>query len=274
MNPSKNNLFYIQRDLHSKYFKLISNFDRIEQGKFIEDNKELSTIGNEMFDSFFNYKNIKKISLFVDICAAPGNYSKLLQNRFEDSYGVGISLPIEKGGVKFEIDSKKYKIFMIDILEKDYKIQVPKKIDFGMASCVSYVHDKKSAAKLNILLILTSLNLILKNLKKDGNLIINLTFKNINLLYNILEVLILYFNDFHLWKSDKVWGTKNTFYFFGYGFKDNYDDKLIIIRKDIDSDINKFSEKFYGNKDIYFKITKKLNNIFITKINSILKILS
>ena len=70
----------------------------------------------------------KKISLFVDICAAPGNYSKLLQKRFEDSYGVGISLPIEKGGVKFEIDSKKYKIFMIDILEKDYKIQVPKKL--------------------------------------------------------------------------------------------------------------------------------------------------
>ena len=274
MNPNKNNLFYIQRDLHSKYFKLISNFDRVEQGKFIEDNQELTKIGNEMFDSFFQYKSIQKISLFVDICAAPGNYSKLLQKRFTDSYGIGISLPVEKGGVKFEIDSKKYKMFMVDILEKDYKIQVPKKIDFGMASCVSYVHDKKNAAKLNILLILTSLNLILKNLKKDGYLIINLTFKNINLLYNILEILIFYFKDFHLWKSSKVWGTKNSFYFFGYGFKDNYDDKLNKIREDVNSDKNKFSEKFYGNKDTYFIITKKLNRVFITKINSILNILS
>ena len=30
------------------------------------------------------------------------------------------------------------------------------------------------------------------------------------------------FNNFKLWKSPNVWSTKNTFYFFGYGFKNNY----------------------------------------------------
>ncbi len=269
MNPRKNNLWNIQRDLHSKYYNLISNFNRVEEGKFIENNEELIKIGNEMFDEFVKYKTIKSIKLFVDICAAPGNYSEILLDKFPESYGIGISLPEEKGGVPFEIKSKNYKIFKKDILEKEYKLEIPRKLDFGMASCVSYVDDPKNAAKLNMELILTSLKLILKNLNKDGHLIINLTFKNITFIYNLINILSTYFQDFYLWKSENVWATKNTFYFFGYNYKNNYDNKIESI-----CNIDRCSDRFIGNQKDFSRISIKLKPVLITKINSILNVVS
>ena len=51
--------------------------------------------------------------------------------------GIGISLDPDKGGVPFEMEGiTNYKIFYRDILEKDYKLDLPKKLNFGIASCI------------------------------------------------------------------------------------------------------------------------------------------
>ena len=73
MNPEKSKLFIIMNELYSKNNHLLS-FDRIENNKFKEDNNELEIIGKEIFNSM----NIKQINFFIDICAAPGEYSKLI----------------------------------------------------------------------------------------------------------------------------------------------------------------------------------------------------
>jgi hypothetical protein len=63
------------------------------------------------------------------------------------------------------------------------------KLDLGLASCVSYQHDAKNAFFLNMELIVKSLMLILPNLRKEGNLIINMTIKNVELAFNMVNIL-------------------------------------------------------------------------------------
>ena len=145
MNPKKSPLWNIAKDISVRYHKEISNFNRVKDGKFVEDKDELCEVGKSMFDAFFENKplveTMKPYNLFVDICSAPGYYSQMLLNKFPESKGVGISLPPEKGGVEFEKELPRYKIIYKDILEKEYKLELPKKLDFGMASCVSYIDD-------------------------------------------------------------------------------------------------------------------------------------
>ncbi len=271
MNPKKNPLWNISRDISAKYYYMMK-FERIDSDKFVEDNEELTKVGKDMFDNYELTKN--KTNFFVDICAAPGMYSKIILDTYNETTGIGISLPLENGGVKFEIDYDNYKIFYKDILKKEYKLDIPKKLDFGIASCVSYIADKKRAFLLNMELIITSANLILNNLDKGGNLIINLTMKNIYVCYNILNILSKYFSKYKLWKSDKVWGTKNTFYFFGYGFKQEYNNNLLKLINEIENKDSKFTNTFTGTKEEFDNITKKMNTIYIVRINSWLQILS
>ena len=68
------------------------------------------------------------------------------------------------------------------------------------------------------------MSLMLDILEEDGDIIINITMKNIYTCFNILDLLIKQFNNIKLWKSKNVWATKNTFYIFCYGFKK---DKMI-----------------------------------------------
>lgn len=272
-NPKKNKLYNIMRDIVSKYYYM-NKFIRISEDKFVEDDKELTQVGEEIFNNFFKMTDKDyKINLFVDICAAPGMYSKLLLDKYKDIMGIGISLPPEKGGVRFEIDYSNYKIFYKDILEKTYKLDIPKKLDFGIASCVSYI-DTKDSYGLNIELILTSSNLILENLNKDGNFIINLTIKNIFVCYNLIHILSQYFKEFKLWKSLNVWGTKNTLYFFGYGFKENYESndlkKYIEMIKNRQSEI---STKFLYSDKEYKNIDKQMDEIYKVRINSWLNLI-
>lgn len=270
MNPKKNKLYNIMKDIVSKYYYM-NKFIRIENDKFVEDTIELTTVGEDIFNNFNLEKY--KINLFLDICAAPGMYSKILMDKNDGVTGIGVSLPPEKGGVEFEIKYDKYKIFYKDILEKSYELELPKKLDFGIASCVSY-QDMKDSFKLNMELILTSCDMILSNLDKGGHMIINLTMKNIYLCYNIVNILSQYFDEFKVWKSEIIWGTKNTLYFFGYNFKNNYDKKYLknLIPKVMnrDSDI---TNRFLGTSDEYNNIDKRMNKIYIVRINSWLKLI-
>ena len=264
MNIIKSNLWNIMKNISSTYYYL-DKFERQKDNKFVENTDELSTIGKEMFNAFeFRKKNI----YFVDICGAPGMYSKILVED-KDAKGFSISLPPEKGGVEYTFNNDNYKIYYKDILEKTYKIETSKSINLGIASCVSYIESKNNKSSiLNIELILTSINLMLENLENDGDMIINMTMKNIYCCFNILDLLIKQFDNIKLWKSETVWTTKNTFYIFCYGFKKH---KIINMKQYIyyiKNDKSDFNTKYIGDNNNIKIINKMMVNIYKIRINA------
>ena len=270
IEAKKDKLFNKMKYLAKKNWKL-DTFEREHDNKFVEDEEELSKVGQEIFDNFGLKKT--QIKLFADICSAPGMYSKIVLDNFNDTIGIGVSLPIEEGGVPFTIKNERFKIFYKNILDKTYKLELNPdkdlKLDMGMASCVSYQHDAKNAFFLNMELIVKSLMLILPNLKKGGNLIINMTIKNVELAFNIVNILSKLFNNFKLWKSSTVWSTKNTFYFFGYDFKANYSsDVLSNLVESIKYDHNPINNQFMGTREEYDKIYQQMKQVYITRINA------
>ena len=275
MIQSKNDkLFNKLKKISSKNWKLDS-FEREQHSKFVEDDNELYIIGKDIFDNF-GLKDYK-INLFVDICSAPGNYSKIVLDTYDKTTGIGISLPVEEGGVPFTIIDPRFKIFYKNILDKNYKLDLANKLklDLGFASCVSYQHDAKNAFYLNIELIIKSLMLILPNLRKGGNLIINMTMKNIELAFNFINIISELFDNYKLWKSEKVWATKNTFYFFGYDFKENYDsEKLIGIINSLKKKNDPINNYFIGSQNEYKLIYSKIKEIYIVRLNAWEKLIS
>jgi 23S rRNA U2552 (ribose-2'-O)-methylase RlmE/FtsJ len=270
IEAKKDKLFGKMKYLSKKFWNL-DTFEREQGDKFVEDTKQLEKVGLEIFENF----GLKKINvkLFADICSAPGMYSKIVLDAFEKTTGIGISLPVEEGGVSYEISDKRYKIFYKNILDKSYKLELSEekelKLDLGVASCVSYQHDAKNAFFLNLQLIIKSLMLILPNLRKGGNLVINMTIKNVELAFNFVNILSKLFGNFKLWKSPNVWATKNTFYFFGYDFKNNYNpDILSNLLERIKYDHDPLNNQFEGSKDEYDKIYKQMKNVYITRINA------
>ncbi len=268
-NPLWNIMMYITRlEVNKK-----NNFNRIKDKKFVENEEELTKIGKEMFDSFDT--KLKDI-FFLDICGAPGMYSKILIDR--NASGIGISLPPEKGGVEFNINDElksKYKFYYKDILEKQYKIELKrdKEFNLGLASCVSYI-ETKDAHALNLELIITSMNLILDHLQNNGDMIINLTMKNIYTCFNILDLILEQFDYIKLWKSSTVWADKYTFYVFCYNFNKSKKINMLNYINRIKNYKDDFNNKYIGNNYNYNKINKMVNDIYIIRINAWLKNIS
>jgi hypothetical protein len=268
MNNIKSNLWNVMKNISSTYY-FLDKFERQKDNQFIENTDELSIIGKEMFD-MFDFK--KKDIFFVDICGAPGMYSKILVED-KDAKGFSISLPPEKGGVEYIFKHDNYKIYYKDILEKNYKIDTHKKINLGLASCVSYIESRNSHA-LNLELIISSMSLMLDILEEDGDIIINMTMKNIYTCFNILDLLIKQFNNIKLWKSTNVWATKNTFYIFCYGFKK---DKMINMTQYINyikNDKSDFNTKYIGDFNNISVINKMMINIYKVRINAWVDLIS
>lgn len=270
IEAKKDNLFNKMKYLAKKNWKL-DTFEREQDNKFVEDDVQLQKVGQEIFDNFGLKKS--NVKLFADICSAPGMYSKIVLDTLDKTTGIGISLPVEEGGVPYTIKNTRYKIFYKNILDKSYKLELNEdknlKLDLGIASCVSYQHDAKNAFFLNMELIVKSLMLILPNLRKGGDLIINMTIKNIELAFNMVNILAKLFKNFKLWKSPNVWVTKNTFYFFGYDFKENYEPEFLINLIDsIKFDNNPVNNQFMGTKEEYDKIYQQMKWVYITRIKA------
>lgn len=264
MNSIKSNLWNVMRNISSTYYYL-DKFERQQANKFVENSNELSNIGKEMFSAFeFRKNNI----YFVDICGAPGMYSKILVED-KNAKGFSISLPPDKGGVEYTFKNDNYKIYYKDILEKTYKIETVKSINLGIASCVSYIDSKNNNSSiLNMELILTSINLMLENLENDGDMIINMSMKNIYCCFNILDLLIKQFDNIKLWKSETVWATKNTFYIFCYGFKKS---KMINMKQymiNIKNDKSDLYKIYIGDNNNIKIINKMMVNIYKIRINA------
>jgi 23S rRNA U2552 (ribose-2'-O)-methylase RlmE/FtsJ len=268
----KNDLIIAKNDILFKKMKFIGDkfweldvFKREVGETFFENNNNLEIIGNEIFNDF----NIKNPNYFLDVCSAPGIYSKIFLENFDKSVGYGISLPVEEGGVPFIINNNRFNIIYKNILDKDFNLLLDHKLDLGIASCVSYKYDAKSAYLLNINLILKSLTIIFRNLKKNGNIIINLTMKNIDLAFNIINILNTMFKKFKLWKSKTIWATKKTFYYFGYNFKKNYKENILedLIER-IKYDNDSINNQFLGSNHNYLKIYNQMKHIYNIKINA------
>jgi hypothetical protein len=263
ISAKNDNLFRKMKHIGDKYWEL-DKFEREVNTDFFEDNEDLEIIGNEILSHF----NIKNPKIFLDVCAAPGIYSKLFLNNFNKLIGYGISLPTDEGGVPFIINDDRFNIIYKNILDKEFNLSLNKKIDFGIASCVSYKYDAKTSYFLNMELIIKSLIIILENLKKNGNLIINLTMKNIDLAFNIIKILNTMFLKFKLWKSKTIWATKKTFYYFGYKFKKNNKDMLENIVERVKHDKDSINNQFLGDYQEYLKIYNQMKNIYKIKIHA------
>ena len=262
--PKKDKVYIKMKTLNDKYWNL-EFFDRSNADiNFVENEKELIKIGKEIFNTF----NIQNINYFLDICAAPGIYSTIILKKFNNSTGLGISLPIDQGGVPFKINNKRYQIIYKNILNlTNFKIK--NKIDFGIASCVSYKYNVQAAYFLNLQLIVQSLILLLQNLNTNGHIIINLTMKNINFAFNIIHLLNTMFKNFKLWKSQTIWTTKKTFYYFGYYFKNNFNLKIFEdLKKRIENNKDIINYQFIGSLDSYNKINKQMQNIYNIRIKA------
>jgi 23S rRNA U2552 (ribose-2'-O)-methylase RlmE/FtsJ len=262
----KDKLFQKMKYLCDTYWEL-DKFDREEETKFFENEKELKNIGKQIFKNF-NIKNIN-IEKFIDVCSAPGIYSKILLKKFTNSIGYGISLPINEGGIPFIINNERFNIIYKNIMDENYNLSINDKLDLGIGSCVSYTFDAKNAYFLNLDLIFKSLILILSNLKPNGNLIINLTIKNIDLAFNIINILNNMFSSFKLWKSSTIWVTKKTFYYFGYNFKNNFkEDILLDLIKRIRNNNDNINNQFIGTLKNYKKIYNQMKHIYNIRINA------
>lgn len=260
------------KNISSTYYYL-DKFERKKDAKFIENTDELLTVGKELFDAF-NSLSIKRIDddiYFVDICGAPGMYSKLLVEN--GAKGFSISLPPEKGGVEYIFKHDNYKIYYKDILEKTYKIETLKKVNFGIASCVSYIESRNSHL-INLELILISMNLMLNILEENGNMIINMTMKNIYSCFNIIDYLLNSFTEIKLWKSENIWETKNTFYIFCYGYKKHINININRIEDfNVKNEQSDFNTKYIGTTNINI-INKMMIDIYKIRINAWLNLIA
>ena len=57
MNPNFDKTFIYMKNIARKKYNS-DNFERIKEGKFVEDSQELSIVGKEIIDSFNNDKTI------------------------------------------------------------------------------------------------------------------------------------------------------------------------------------------------------------------------
>lgn len=221
--------------------------------------------------------NKYKINSYLDICAAPGEYSKYLTDKLKCK-GVGITLPINNGGVNFNYNLENYTLIYLDVI-KDFNTNFYNdKFDFIISGCLDMTHIKKRPYY-DINLWLSTLMLAFLNLNKNGIFAFKISFKYINFASNILYIFEMFFKHIKLFKSKDAIPYRSMFYVIGFGFKFNkkYFDLLKEIHKRynvelINNDMKDFKFKLIfddSNKLKYYK--KILEIMFKIQINAIKK---
>jgi len=262
----KNNLYNL-----TKFIRRLPNAYKIIQEYSYDLGTEHEKMLYDLFDELYQ-KRLTKVSIhkFMDICAAPGVYSKYILEKYPESKGVGISLDPKEGGHEFKIlfDDRYQKIY------KDvYKIstsnpeliqqeepRVGKLIplyDMCMTSCIPYNISAKSKDEYKI--IFKSLTVCLDSLKENGTLIINFSFKDMVFAINFVYLISLLFSQIKLFKSTKLWVLQRTFYVIGYSYKKN--EQVVGTIKNYLNDFDGFYKEYHDK--LLPQISKKTLDFII-----------
>tara|TARA_B100001123_G_scaffold447284_1_gene604337 strand:- start:3293 stop:4300 length:1008 start_codon:yes stop_codon:yes gene_type:complete len=241
-------------------------------------NFDYTSLLKEMDHTFLKLTS-KKIDLFLDICAAPGDYSQYLSKTLKCK-GVGVTLPIKNGGVDFKYDLKDYKLKHLDVI-KDYKKDFsPDKFDFIVSGCLDMTRIKKKPFH-DINLWLSTMLLAFLNLKEGGIFAFKISLKYINFAANIMYLFEQFFKNVKVFKSTKAIPFRSMFYVIGFDFKPNkaHFSLLEEIYKNYNEKLNNSDMKdlkfklMFEDKHIKKKYTRMLENLFRIQIKGIQNIL-
>lgn len=203
---------------------------------------------DEMNKRTLNLKSLD-IKSFLDICAAPGEYSKYLSETLKCK-GVGITLSKKNGGVDFNYELKNYQLNYLDVIKEYDKNFSNSKFDFIISGCLDMTHIKKKTYY-DINLWLSTMMLAFLNLNKNGTFAFKISFKYINFASNIIFFFEQFFKKIKLFKSKDAIPYRSMFYVIGFDF--NFDKEYFNVLKEIY--IN-FNEKLINNdmKDLKYKL--------------------
>ena len=219
----------------------------------------------------------RKIKTFLDICAAPGRYSKYIYDTTK-AIGHGITLYTDRGCLEFKEKISNYKLFFSDINSEDPLKD--NKYDFIVTGCLDMTLKIKKPFY-DVQLWLSALILGLNHLKKKGIIAFKVTTKYINLISNFIFILLKLFDKIILYKSSNILGYRSFCYIIGFGYRGKHNviryfedinksfiegdnSKIIKFKYELIFDVNK-----YGNR-----IMRKLEPVFKKNIIGIGNILS
>lgn len=254
-------------DKNKKRYKGYSHLKKKELINFII-NKQLNDSNRK---GHFNYMDLLdemdktslhlnklKINSFLDICAAPGEYSKYLSDKL-NCKGTGVTLPIENGGINFNYKLNNYNLEYLDVINEYDKKFSKIKFDFIISGCLDMTHVKKRPYY-DINLWLSTMMLAFLNLNKNGTFAFKISLKYISFASNIMFIFERFFKYIKVFKSKKAIPFRSMFYVIGFDFK--FDKTYFDLLKEIYTNYN---EKLLNNdiKDFKFKLifqdTKKFN---------------
>lgn len=215
--------------------------------------------------------SINKYHKVLDLCTSPGLNSLSLFNLKPNLKIYGLSLPPEKGGytiLKKLEENKNFYFNYFDLLtdnEKniDFKID---KVELAIFDCFIN-HNKNRSIKNTFNLYGKALKLILKKLKKEGDLYMVFSFRsNFHLLLSTIKILEFFFEEIIYEKITHKFSLNTTVI---YIVAKNYNSKKIPkILEDYSNGDIKIENNFIDDNII------NINKILNTTINNQLKLVS
>ena len=229
----------------------------------------------EMNETKMELKNVKN---FLDICAAPGEYSKYFLEALSNSRGYAITLHPNLGGIEFDeslVDMKRYDIDYIDIMKDKYEPNV--EFEFVIAGCLCMTLKKKPSF-FDLDLWISTILIGLKNLKKGGTFAFKTTLRYLDLFCNFLFLMNKFFKKVKVFKSEDILGFRSVCYIIGIdyqGDKDMYNNLENLHKKYQQGEyeeINMFEKNLIFSEDFYPDCIKALEELMKIQNNAIKKV--
>ena len=162
----------------------------------------------EVFDMLPKIYDKNKDLLFLDLCFAPGAYSKFLLDYYPTSKGHGLTLDPKDGGLEPKIDqNSRYNYKYHNIINNKFNPKHNNAFDLVLMGC----HDMQLTGRLGGLLIYHSFKYAFDAAKIGGVIIFKYTIKNIDQFADFVYVLSK-FTTFYFAKSKSTYGVRSTMF--------------------------------------------------------------
>lgn len=267
LSEIKKNIINKNKELYKGYTK----FNKTELVNFIigksserKGHFDYTLMMKNLDDDVLQLKN-KKIKIYLDICAAPGDYSKYLTDTYKIK-GVGVTLPTNEGGINFDYKLKDYKIEYLDIVKNSKKVIRKDKFPFIVSGCLDMRLGRKEKFN-NIRLWLSTMLFGLMNLQKNGIFAFKISLKYMEFAANIIYIFTKIFKNVKTSKSLDAIGYRSVFYVIGFDYQENLEYiKLleILLSKIKNKNYNRIVQ--FRNKTIFTSNDYKLIQGYLEKI--------